>query len=155
MKPLIIASGRQPFEVLLLLACVLTAGLGLAVPGAGSTTIDAFIPMPWNTVFYVALGASATVGLIGVSLQVPVSLLVERIGLLFLSGLLIAYGIALYALYGAAVGASGAIIVAFGTAALTRSVQITMDLRKLHQALRRSAAVAEPLLADPSTGDEQ
>lgn len=138
MKPIFLVSGRQPFEVLLLAACVITAAMGLFMRGSGSATIDRFISGPWNLVFYVALGAAASVALLGVSLRPPHSLLVERIGLLFLAGLLLTYGIALYALYGLPVGASGSIIIAFGVAGAIRCGQISRDLRRLHFALRSS-----------------
>lgn len=142
MRSLTLSSGRQPFEVLLLVACVLTGAVGVVVPGAGSPTIDRFVPQPFTTLFYVALFGSAAVSAVGVSLRLPTSLLVERIGMVVLSALLLIYGIAVYALHGPAVGIGGVIIIAFGVAAMLRCAQITRDLRKL------KAALAEPRLEE-------
>lgn len=134
-QPLVLASGRQPFEVLLLLACVVVGTVGFFGPrGSASVTIDEFICDPWRALFYGVLALSALVALVGVFLSMPDALLVERVGLLFLSGLLITYGISVYAVGSG--GASGGIIVSFGVAAVLRCWQITRDLSRLRSALR-------------------
>lgn len=148
-RPLVITSGRQPFEVMLLVACVLSGIAGLF--GAGSRTIEAVVTPPWALMFHGVLAAAATLTLAGIFLHLPLNLLIERAGLLIMSWLLLTYTAALYGLAARQVGVAGAVIGAFGVASVVRAWQISRDLNKLRIALSNPELAKPPVLLDPSS----
>jgi hypothetical protein len=149
-RALVLRSGRSPFQVLLMAACLISGVSGL-LPHEQRSIIDQLADGR-ATAWYAGLIFGGIVVLVGLFLRLPTSLLVERVGLLLLTGLFIGYGIGIYLLLGfEQVRVGGVIIIACGAACGVRTWQIGHDLSRLRRALADPIELADdgPQLADP------
>jgi hypothetical protein len=150
-RSLIIRSSRSPFAIVLMIACLVSGVAGL-LPHEQRSTIDQ-LASGAAFVWYLGLLLGGTTVLAAMMLRLPTSLLLERVGLLLLTGLFLAYGVGIYMLLGfGPVRVGGVVILAFGVACGARVWQIGRDLRRLRQALTVSPvelADDGPHLADP------
>ena len=151
-KPLLIQSGRQPFEIVILTTCIVSGLAGL-LAGEPSVTLQRVLgDLTWTWSLSLFLGSS--ISMVGVWLKSPVCLLIERIGMMWLGCIFLAYGLAIALTGEARVITSATLVLGLGIAAATRSFQISKDLRKIRLALRNPVlASPEPRLADPIKGD--
>lgn len=129
--PLLVRSGRNPFEVWMLSACVATGVFGLVQPQATSGAITAALPH-WEAVaWYAGLTAGGLLGLIGVFSRGVNSLLIERVGVVMLTCLTLAYSVAVIAQVGFKGVLPAAFTGLFALACATRFVYITTDLKRM------------------------
>jgi hypothetical protein len=141
--PLLIRSGRNPFEVLMLSACVASGVVGLAEPQSASGVITAALPHWESVCWYGGLAAGGVVGIIGVFSRGVTSLLIERVGIVMLTFLTLAYSMAIITQVGLR-GALPALFTGlFAIACAVRFVYITTDLKRL-----------EDIATKPLDGDE-
>lgn len=128
-KPVLVSLSRSPFEIFMLLACILSGIAGLIDPYA--STISKLLP-PWQLYLWnagIALGGLAT--LIGALGGRYISLHIERIGLTFLTGLSSVYVIAVLSYSGLKFGLAVSVTLAFTAASVFRLREIQADLRRM------------------------
>jgi hypothetical protein len=131
-------NNRSPFQIVILVACVLTGLVGL-ITGSSSPASIAEVYGDWAVLWNVGvvLGGVGTLG--AMFSPVPANLLVERVGMIWLATMFFAYAVAI-ALYNdpdrvvAGLGTD----LALATACLVRAYQISRQLALLRAALRRS-----------------
>lgn len=129
--PILVRSGRNPFEVWLLVACVVVGIVGLVQPSSTSNAITSLLP-GWEVVtWYAGLAGGGAVSLFGVFGSGLTALLVERVGLIILTCLTLAYSIAVVTQIGFR-GALPALFTGlFAVACAVRFVHITTDLKRM------------------------
>lgn len=125
---LVIRSGRSAHELLLLIWCLISGAAGIAVPGRVSTSTLSALPGPWLYVWYIGLVVGSATAITGLVLASLVGLLVERVGLIILSGLLLSYGVAVVGLFGLRGMQFGLLVSALAAANLWRAAQARRDL---------------------------
>lgn len=128
-------SGRNPFQLWLLAACVLSGITGLVTPGANNSVITKLLPGWEVDAWYAGLALFAAIGLVG---SIRNSLLVERVGIAALSAVSVLYAVAIIAAAGERGVFAALLIAAFSCACVTRFVQINRDLRVLARAASHS-----------------
>lgn len=129
-QPVFVRNAREPFECMFLLACLISGGVGVASwpVSASPNLVLALGPMAYW--WYVGLASGSLIGLVSCFLRAPVNIAVERVGILLLTGLCTAYGVALLANAGGTT--SGTLTtLAFGGAGAVRAWTITRDLRRI------------------------
>lgn len=133
---LVVRGGRDPFEVMFLIACVL-AGISGLIFGASSPNLAVALPGDTQTYWFAGVLVGSVLGLVGAFSKPPTGLVIERVGLALLSGLCGAYGVSiiLNSANGALVGMF--VTLAFGVASLIRVWQIGVDLRVLKEQLAK------------------
>ena len=149
-RSLVLRSANSPFQILTVVACLISGVAGL-FPHEPSGVIDQ-LANGGTQIWYVGLIIGAAIALGGRFFQLPMSLLVERVGLFLLAGLMLGYGVGIYLVVGwERARTAGVIIAAFGVACAVRSWQIGRDLERLRRALTPPIDLADetPLLADP------
>lgn len=125
----IVDDRRNPFHVLLLVACVLAGAGGLIDPGRGSTVIRQYFAEWQLYVWYGGVFAGAVIALGALFIGTVIGYYVERIGLYLLAGLCLSYTAAI-ALGGAQFLALGGLtVLAFTTACIARLARIHSILR--------------------------
>lgn len=133
-------NNRSPFQIVILISCILTGLVGL-ITGSSSPASIAEVYGDWAVLWNigVVLGGAGTLG--AMFSPVPANLLVERVGMIWLATMFFAYGVAI-ALYNdpdrvvAGLGTD----LALATACLVRAYQISRQLAALRQALREGRA---------------
>jgi hypothetical protein len=124
---LAIRSGRSPHELALLIPCFIVGIAGLTVPGRVSTTTLSALPLHWLYVWYGGLVLGSAVALTGLMMGSILGMLIERVGLIVLSGQLLGYGIAITVLFGLRGIQFGLLVGAFAVANLWRAHQIRRE----------------------------
>lgn len=145
LRPLIIDTGRNPFQLWTLSVCVVAAIVGLLpIDRTRSTVIDQ-LP-PWaGAVWYSGLLLGGALGLAAAVLRLPRSLLLERAAMTMLGGLLGGYSVAVLVLAGGDLPVGAINMVSAAGAAWWRVWHITRhDLPTL-----RAAVVALTTPGDP------
>lgn len=135
---LVVRNGRHPIVLLVMAACLSSGFMGLFLdPDPAASIIDRYVPEPWNSTYYVILMLSSTVILIGVWLPDPRDrLMVEQIGLWFLSGALLIYPLVIWASYSPRLGLGGMISLLCGIGGLARIVEILNEVRSLRRLIK-------------------
>jgi hypothetical protein len=146
-KALNIHCGNQPFEVALLVTCVLTGVTGLLTGNAAPVLQQVLGDHVW--VWHAGLVVGSAVTLVAVFLRLPMTLVVERVGMIWLATLFLAYGAAILLLSTATVATAGGITLGFGLASIARVVQITNDLGRLRVALAQEPTPTTVVIAEP------
>lgn len=128
---IVINGGRNPFQLWMLAACVLSGLAGLFAPGANANAINRLLP-GWETeAWFIGLALFGLIGLIG---SLRNSLLIERVGIVALSMLAALYSVGVVAAAGTRGLFVALLVAAFAAACATRFVQINRDLRVLTRA---------------------
>ncbi|MGH7743614.1 MAG: hypothetical protein ACREQ5_02160 [Candidatus Dormibacteria bacterium] len=123
---MIARTGRNPFELWLLVACVLSGLGGLIDVSHTRVMLPGWEQYAWNS----GLLICGVIGLRGAFLRRITGLVMERAALVTLALLCFAYSIAIVNI--TTVYAFGAVVIAtFGVACLWRVIQITADLRRV------------------------
>lgn len=123
----VIHSSRNPFQLWLLGACVLSGAIGLS--GGGSSSAIARLLPGWETAaWYGGLLLFGAIGLLGCWRP---HLLVERVGMAGLCGLSLAYAIGIVSAVGGSGAFTASFIAAFAVACATRFVQINREMRAI------------------------
>jgi len=139
-RPLVVAGGRQPFEVAILCAAVVIGGL-FAV-GVESPNLAELLPRWVAPVWAAVLALGAGVALVGLwRRDLLDGLLIERAGLYAVAAELAVYAVAVLITGWPRGIVVGTLIAAIAVAAAVRVAQIHWDVRRLRAAL--SAANGE------------
>lgn len=144
---ILIRSGRHPHEVFLLGWCAAAGASGLLTKQVSSGTISS-LPAPWALVFYAAMVLGATISLIGIALRGLAGPLVERSGLLVLTGLFASYAVAVVAIAGIKGLFLAGLFAGLTAANMYRAYQITRDLKQVFAAASYTDA-SEQLGGEP------
>jgi hypothetical protein len=131
-----LASARNPFEIVMILAGLLAGIAGLVVPGSGARVIYNLLPH-YAQVFNACLVLGTGTVAVSLFLRPPMTLLIERVGMIWLAGLLLPYGIAIVCAVSVGFHPLGLLILGYGLACAARVLQITRDLQRYRQELRR------------------
>lgn len=147
--PLMIQTGRQPFEVFLLVGCVLTGLAGLLAPESASPALTQLLDgHVW--IWHVSVLAVPLIVLLGFTRELTTALQVERAGMIWLGSLFLAYAVGIGLVINGTRGLTSAgVTVAFALACFARVWQIGRDLRRLRQAVEAAETTHPELLADP------
>jgi hypothetical protein len=125
----VLRSGRNPFQLYLLAACVLSGLAGLFAPASESAVVARSLPGWAVMAWYSALVAGATVSIVGVLTRGVGSLLIERVGLAMLAGFTMLYSGLVFV--DAPRGTFSALfLAAFAAACVGRFLQIGRDLKR-------------------------
>jgi len=129
--PVLVRSGRNPFEVLMLCACAFAGAIGLLAPNASANAVTNTLPH-WEVLcWYSGLLAGGVISLVGVARGGVMSLLVERVGIILLGCLMLAYALALFAQVGVRGTLPALVTGLFAVACVVRFVYITVDLKRM------------------------
>ena len=115
----------------MLAACVATGVVGLCQPSSTSSVITSLLPAWEVTTWYAGLGVGGLVSLLGVFLGGVTSLLVERVGLIMLTCLTLAYSTAVITQVGIRGTLPALFTGLFAIACAIRFVYITTDLKRM------------------------
>lgn len=121
---------RNPFHILMLIACVLAGVGGLVNPGRASNLIRQYFPAWELYVWYGGILVGAVIALGALFMLSTVGYYVERIGLYLLSGLCMSYSVAIAVGGGQWLALGGLSVLAFTAACIVRLVQIRSILRR-------------------------
>lgn len=124
-----VVRGRNPFEMFILAACILT-GASTLFGGADPPALQQALPGWMVTVWSCVLCGGGALALGGVLTRSPgLGMLVERIGLVVLFGPALSYAAAIVIANGTAGITSGVVTGSFAAAAIARAIQITRTVR--------------------------
>ncbi|MEV0608142.1 hypothetical protein AB0I61_17425 [Polymorphospora rubra] len=149
-RPVTVNSGRNPFEVGMLLASV-GVGSVLAVTGHLPRSAGEVMPIPVQTVWLTLLICGGAIALAGIWWpgRLETGLRVEQAGVAMLGGGSGMYAVALIAVAGAQGIAAAGFVGAVALAGCWRALQILLDLRRVARA-REVAPV--PVLVEEDAG---
>lgn len=131
-----IRTGRQPHELLVLLATVILGTVGTFLPEKISTAIAETFARPISSVYWAGLALFAGIALFGIIRRRVDGLLIERAALVVLTALYGAYVVAVISSSGLAGFAACALPLAFAIANVCRVFQIRRDLQLLASYLK-------------------
>lgn len=138
--PLLVRTGKGPFEVLVMLGGTLSGVVGLILPDrASAAVIEILGDNAW--IWHLTFAGACIVSLYGIyTSRYPEGLYIERAGMIWVGTLLFAYGIGLFFVdsIGPARNVSGLITIFVGIASFVRAFQITNDLHKLTKAIQET-----------------
>lgn len=121
---------RNPFHILMLIACVLAGAGGLLNPGRASNLIRQFFPAWQLYAWYGGILAGALIALGALFIVSVTGYYVERIGLYLLSGLCMSYSATIALGGGQFLALGGLSVLAFTAACIVRLVRIHSILRR-------------------------
>lgn len=151
-KTLLVQSGRQPFEVVILATCALSGLVGLLTGIAPIAVTRILHDLSWT--YNLSLGLGSLVTLIGVFLKPALSLFVERVGMIWLGIIFLSYAISVSIQFDGRALTSAILLYGLAGATVARAITISRDLRKIEFALKHPVlADAGPQLAEPRKGD--
>lgn len=148
-RPVKVVTGRQPFEVAILVASA-CCGLALALtdtsPKSAATAMPGLIQVLWQ-VFLIVGGI---VGLIGIFFpgRLIAQLGTEAVGVMLVGTATTMYSIALFTVSGLQALAAGAFVTAVAVAGWWRIGQIWHDLRRVFLAEQEGQVSPIPLLTE-------
>jgi hypothetical protein len=127
----VVRDGRHPIALLVMVAALLSGLMGLLLaPDPAASLIDRYVPEPWETMYNLSLVFSSAAVLTGVWLpRLRDRLMVEQIGLWFLSGALLAYPTVVWVFYSHRLGLGSMISLLCGIGCLGRVTEIVGELR--------------------------
>lgn len=147
-RPILVVSGRHPFEVSVLLAAVMT-GIFLLVTGFESRSVSAAMPgaigVAWD-LFMVGGGIIALVGAYWPG-KLLARLGLEAIGVLLFGASLAMYVVSVVAFSGMQAVVAAMFVGSIAAGALLRAAQIGLDIRRVTAAVESGTTVTMPLLA--------
>lgn len=153
-RPVIIANGKNPFQLALLAATTIIAALWLF--GAESPSLAGLLP-GWTLIAWSLVCLLGTlVAQIGIWWRgwLTTGLLIEAAGMIAFGMALAVYAVALFAFTGTKALGAGALTIAIAVGAVWRALQIRRDVRKVHVAVRRGHVVKAAFLSyAPNEGD--
>lgn len=138
---IILRSGRSPFELFLLGACVLSGLSGLLAPSSLSLAVAKLLPQWVITMWCAGLAISGSVSIIGVLQRGVRSLLIERVGLAGLAGFGLMYSISIVSYAGLRATFAALFVAAFAAACVARFWQIGSDLKRAEADAGRPGSV--------------
>lgn len=121
---------HRPFEVVIVFTVLLTGIASSFNKSPVVAAIEQTLPF-YGYVWNIGLILSGTVGVISIIMNMPSTLIVERISMSLMATLFIAYGFTVVFIIGTSSIAGVLSLFAFGTGAFARIIQITGDLKKI------------------------
>lgn len=156
-RPVLIVSGRHPYQITVLLFC-LAGGVSQLWWEAPPASLAATLPAIAQTLWNISLIAGGLLGLGAVMMRTypqPFLLKIESAGVLFLASASSVYLIALFTFSGTRAVGAAMYVGAVAFASAIRAWQIRRDAKSLLRALKLQSTVAVQLLADPGArGDK-
>ena len=150
-RPVYVTPGRHPFEVALLVAC-LVVGATLALNGLRPPTLTRGLTEPILSVWLILMAVGGGVGLVGVYWRGAVTdaMLIEFAGVVAVAGSCLLYVAALFALnpLGNALG-SGGLLAGIAAGAAWRAGQTVLDWRRVRAGRIAEVDLVVPLLVEP------
>jgi hypothetical protein len=134
-RPLLVNSGRQPFELALLAMCVVVGLAGLLTGSSSPVTQFILGSNAWMWNASLVIGGALTILVVFLK-NVVTSLLAERVGMVVLATLFLSFGFAVVFLFMSNAIISGGFVIAYGVAASARAIQISNDLNKIRAAAK-------------------
>ncbi len=149
-RPVVITTGRHPFEVMVLVAAVV-CGVALAVTGISTRSLTAAMPgaiqVAWNTMLILG-GGIARLGVFSTA-RFVVRLGIEAAGVMILGAACAMYSIALFTVSGLQAIPAGSFVTAVGLASVVRAWQIIHDIKRAATAAQQDDGFADvPLLIE-------
>lgn len=120
-----VSPGRHPHEVAVALYSLLVGIVGFTLPSSISRSIATMFPHGWDYVYFALLVVAGVTVLIGIFNRRIEGALMERIGLLLLTFLFVAYSIAVMIVGGQLGFVAAMFSMSYAVANVVRSVQIT------------------------------
>lgn len=132
-----LTSARNPFEVVMILAGLLTGIAGLIAPG-GRVVKELYVVLPsYARLFHACLVLGTGIVVLSLFLRPPMAQLIERVGMIWLASLFLSYGLSFTFLVTFGLHPIWVLILGYGLACAARILQITHDLRWYRRELRR------------------
>ena len=136
----VVRNGRHSMALAVIVACLVSGLMGIFLPADSTSIIDRYIPSPWDTYYFVILLVSSSTILIGVWLpDFRDRVMIEQIGLWFLSGVLLVYPAVVWTKYAHHLELGGMISLLCGIGGLARIAEILHELRRLRRYTRESS----------------
>jgi hypothetical protein len=149
-RPVYVTTGRHPFEVAPLGACVVV-GLLMGAGGVRPPAMTAGLAEPMLTGWLLSVAAGGAVGLVGAYWRGDVddSLMIEFCGVLAVAATCTLYVAALFAINPVTVAlAAGGLLAGLAVGAWLRLVQIARDWLRLRRSDLRQVRVDLPLMVE-------
>lgn len=121
---------RNPFHILMLIACIVAGAGGLIDPGRASLVIRQFFPTWQLYVWHLGVFSGAVIAMSALFMTTMAAYYVERIGLYLLAGLCLSYAAAIALGGGQFLALGGLVVLAFTSACIARLVRIHAILRR-------------------------
>lgn len=157
-RPVLITSGRHPFEVWPLFACTVVGGVMAIAPASRPRTITTSLPEPLLVAWLVLMSLGGLAGLVGShwTRRIDTGLLVEAAGVLAVACMCTLYVLVLAAADPQRAFAAGGLLAGIGGGAWHRVGQIIDERRRLARARVEAPPVLVdlPLLVEPDDQDE-
>lgn len=134
-----LTSARNPFEIVMIITGLLAGIVGLAVP-ADQKQVFYSLGTPLDKVFYACLVLGTGMVALSFFLQPLMSLLIERVGMIWLAAIFVPYGVGCIInnlIHLRPLFPYWILIIGYGVACAARILQITHDLRCYQRELRR------------------
>lgn len=127
---LLAVHGRTAFELVLMLSLVVSSVRALISANTPTAVLLRELTQGQIWLYYSSIIVAAVTVLVSLFTSSQLGLKVERAGLTFMAGLLMSYGIAIFAVIPAReTGIGSALILSMGLACVARIVQIQFDLK--------------------------
>lgn len=126
---------RSPFEIVILVACALTGLIGLLTGNASPASISVAFA-GWAAIWNIGVLVGGVGTLVALWCKAPLNYLLERVGMVWLTTLFLAYAVAIGVVNDqprVVAGLGSNLALAF--ACLVRAWQLTDQLRRLRAAL--------------------
>lgn len=148
-RPVVVASGRHPFEVLTLAAAIVV-GISLTITGVSPRSVASAMPSWLQSLWHLLLIAGGVIGLFGVFApsKLVARLGTEVAGIIILGAATAMYSVALFTITGSQALAAGSFVVAVSVASWVRAYQVIRDIRRVAQAVGRGNVAEIPLLVE-------
>lgn len=150
-RPLLIATGRHPYEVTIL-ATVLAGGIALLLSGTRPGSVTAAMPQLVQWFWLWGLVFAGVVGLIGVFWpgRIDTSLAIEFTAVSALAAATTMYATALFAVSGQKAVGAAIFVIAVAVGSYWRAYQIPRDVRRLDRAQAENRTADISVLLDSS-----
>lgn len=130
---ILVLSSRSPFELFMLVACILSGITGMFDP-VGVSPAAARVLAPWLLYgWYGGLTLGGTIALYGLLCKTLVSLAVERVGLIVLAAMSTLYATSILVGDPITLAFAASFVVSFGFACVWRVRQIAQELRRVQE----------------------
>lgn len=149
-RPVVVATGRHPFEVAFLIACAIVGPL-LIIGDGRPKSVTTAMPTPIQVVWEFGLAIAGVLGLVAILGRwwtLGTALAVELIAMAIAGTALTMYAIAVVAVNGSAATVAGAFAGAFAIGSWLRLAQIMRDMRRAGRAAQAGAVAEVPLLVE-------
>lgn len=125
-RQVIVSESWNPFEIFLLIACVLGGVAGILRPDESSAVVEEALPRTIALVWYSGLTTGAVISLLGALKNI----FIERIGVTLLAGMSLGYACIVIISSPRPLAFGSIITASFSISCVLRSIQLTGILRR-------------------------